>query len=128
MTYLGAKTSPNLADSLIIRPAVKALITDVRFRTDFSNETELYNAEEIADIISGIPKPVDAPPSLSKTVLTAVKPTFVVRTPYGQTVYAPYGEADPRNPSMWKGRVGTLLALVTGAIFLLGFGTGRLTK
>jgi hypothetical protein len=119
---------PNLMNLVPVDKLVPRLITDIRLRTDFTNEKELFNAQEISDILMNKPVPPGTPPSMTKRVLGLLKPTLIINSPLGQRVYAPYGEADPKAPSMWRGRLGTLLALAVGGVFLIGFGVGRVTK
>ena len=119
---------PNPLALLPVKQIVDRVVTDVRFRSDFTSEQELLNSQEITDILLGTPKPPNAPPSTTSRVLGLLKPTFIVNTPRGPQVYAPYGEADPRNPSIWKGRLGLLLATAVLVIGGAGFVLGRVTK
>ena len=120
--------APNLMNLVPVEQIVPRIITDVRLRTDFTGEKVLLDAQELSDILMNKPVPPGTPPSMTKKVLGLLKPTLIFNSPLGQRVYAPYGEADPRAPSMWKGRLGTLLALSVTGIFLVGFGVGRWSK
>lgn len=107
------------------RELVPRVVTDIRFRTAFTDETVLLNAQEIIDIINGKP----TPPSTASKLLAAAKPTVTVNSPmFGTRVWAPYGIADTKTPSIWKGRVGLLLGGIAFGIFAIGFATGRVTK
>lgn len=117
----------NALSLLPVKQIVDRVVTDVRFRSDFTIEKELLNSQEITDILLGKPKP-PGPPSTTSRVLGLLKPTFIVNTPRGPQVYAPYGEADPRNPSMWKGRLNLLLLTAVLVIGGAGFALGRVTK
>ena len=123
-----SKPAPNLMNLIPVEQIVPRVITDIRLRTDFTAEKELFNAQELADILMNKPVPPGTPPSMTKKVLGLLKPTLIFNSPLGQRVYAPYGEADPRAPSMWKGRLGTLLALSVATVFFVGFGVGRWSK
>ena len=123
-----AKPSPNLMNLIPVEQIVPRLITDIRLRTDFTRESSLLNAQEIVDILRDKPVPPGLPPSTGRKILDLLKPTIVFETPIGQKIYAPYGESDPKAPSIWRGRLWTLLALSVAGVFFAGFGVGRWSK
>lgn len=122
------KPAPNLMNLVPVEQIVPRLITDIRLRTDFSRESSLLNSEEIIDILRDKPVPPGLPPSTGRRLLNLLKPTLIIESPLGQKIYAPYGESDPKAPSMWRGRLGTLLALSVATVFFVGFGVGRWSK
>lgn len=112
-----------------LRRAVPQLISDIRFRSSFSDEAVLINAREILDLLAGRQLPPTEAGRVAKEALGVAKPTVVLNSPaFGQRVWAPYGAADPKAPAMWRGKIKFWIAGGLGLIFVAGFTLGRITK
>lgn len=109
----------------IANQVVPQLVTDIRLRTDFTDEQVLVNSGDIVKLVSGRP----TPPGKASKILSMIKPTVIMRSPtFGERVWAPWGASDPRTPSVWKGRVQLLLGATVLGLVAVGFGLGRLSK
>lgn len=102
--------------------------TDIRLRTEFTDETVLLSGQEVLDILMGRPVPPSEKPSMGKKVLSLAKPTLVINSPtFGKRIWAPYGEASPKAPAIWRGKMTLWAGAGVLALLGLGFGLGRLT-
>lgn len=104
------------------------LFTDIRLRTEFTDEKVLLTGQELLDILSGKPSPPGQQSGLAKKALNLAKPTLVINSPaFGRKVWAPYGEADAKAPAVWRGKMKLWAALGVLGLVGIGFGLGRLT-
>lgn len=104
---------------------VPQLFTDIRFRTDVTDEKVVLNQRDLIDLMSGRNQGTGKP----NKALAFLKPTVVINSPVlGQKVWAPWGVSDPRTPSIWKNRMTLLVGGTALGLVLIGFGLGRLTK
>lgn len=104
------------------------LFTDIRFRSEFSDEKVLLTGQELLDILSGKPEPKGQQTGLAKQALQLAKPTLVINSAmFGKKVWAPYGEADAKAPAMWRGKMKFWAFLGVAGLMGIGFGLGRLS-
>jgi hypothetical protein len=112
----------------LIDRTVLNTFTDIRLRTEFTDETVLLSGQEVLDILMGRPVPPSPNPSMGKRVLSLAKPTLVINSPtFGKRIWAPYGEASAKAPEVWRGKMKLWLAGGVVGLVGLGFALGRVT-
>lgn len=100
----------------VVAAALPALITDIRFRSSFSDETLLATGQELSESYQG-----KSSPGRASRFLYAIKPTLVLNSPvFGQKVLAPWGAASPTAVS--QNRTKFVLASAAIAIGCVGLG------
>lgn len=108
---------------------VPELVTDVRFRSNFTDEVVLLKSDDVLDLINGVKRP---PSETSKKVteaLAVAKPTLILNSKqFGTRVWAPYGQADAKMPAIWQGKLKFWLWGGLGVLFVAGFTLGRISK
>ena len=112
----------------LARKAIDQAFTDVRFRTEFTDEKVLLSGQELLDILSGQRAPAGQQTGMAQKLLKLAKPTLVINSAaFGKKVWAPYGEADAKAPAVWRGKMKMWAALGVLGLVGIGFGLGRLT-
>lgn len=109
--------------------AVPEIVTDVRFRSTFTDEAVVLDSRDILDLLTGVKRPPTPAGVAAEKALTITKPTIIVNSrAFGRRVWAPYGEADPQAPAIWRDKMKWWAIGGVGLIFVAGFTLGRLTK
>ena len=112
-----------------IKQAVPRLVTDVRFRSTFTDEAVVVTGQEILALLTGVELPPTETGIAAKKALEFAKPTIVLNSPaFGKRVWAPYGVADPKAPAIWRDKMKFWVIGGLGLIFVTGFTLGRVTK
>ena len=112
-----------------LREAVPRLVTDVRFRSTFTDEAVVLNSRDILDLLTGVDRPPTETGIAAQKALELTKPTIVLNSPaFGKRIWAPYGIADPKAPAIWRDKMKFWIIGGLGLIFVAGFTIGRVTK
>ena len=107
---------------------VNQAFSDVRFRTEFTDEKVLLSGQDLVDILTGQKGPAGQQTGLAQKLLKLAKPTLVLNSPaFGKKVWAPYGEASVQAPAMWRGKMKLWAFLGVAGLMGIGFGLGRLS-
>lgn len=101
------------------------LLTDVRLRTAFSDDTVVLDSGDVVRLIQRQPSP-DKKPTIGSRMLYALKPTFTVDSPLlGRQVFAPYGVSVVCEAEKNRTKVKTALAIIALGLVTAGFVVGR---
>lgn len=112
-----------------VEQILSGIVSDVRFRTEFTDEKSVLNAKQMADLIQQRGSPKGQQEGAAGRLLKLIKPTVIIKSPVmGDRVYAPYGEAAPISASIWRNRLGLALTATVLVLVGTGFALGRASK
>lgn len=101
----------------------------ISIRTAFSDETEVINGQEIADILRKKKAVEVKEVSAGSKLMYAIKPTFYLKSPLlGDQTIAPFGEAKPGEEEQNVFKVKMSFGLIIFGLVVTGFALGRALK